>query len=407
MIILILLSAQFLNIYFAHHLTKKKFSYLVICNVILLLNLIGSLINESEEYHSYQASLYLVAFSLLMNIGAKINNIFTSTKLNVCMEYKICSENNWKLENEISTKIILIAFISFFTITLYFYSRYGIPLFFEDLNYARTVVQKEAHIYYRFFLYFMPISSALLYTKYKIFNNDKDRNLFFISFAITALVLLSLGYKGYVIWYIAFLIMLMNIYSDRIFKYAIILGLVGIISGVVATTYMYSSNLIDSFDLLLRRATRVSAYGYNVAFYELYPQLSNVKIGNSALNQFLAEWKFGSNNKMAEYSMGITTTIAGALLIYLGKAGALLSAPLIGFIMQQVYFLNFKYKVSPLLSVFYLYLSYTFVGVVNRGTIQNVFILPVLSLFLLAALYIATDATLKGTGRYRFNKIHT
>ncbi|SCZ67302.1 oligosaccharide repeat unit polymerase [Thiohalomonas denitrificans] len=403
MVIWFLIVAQIGNIYIAYRVTKKSFSYLVLCNSILLLNLIGSIINEIEKYDTHEASTYIVAFGFLLSAGAFLQNLLINKRLRKAMNFEMRSANS--AYNELNAKVIMYALLLFFVAAIYFYASYGMPLFFEDLKYARRDVQKDAHLFYRIFLYFIPISSAMLYVRYKIYNNKTDRNLFVVFFCVTALLLLSLGFKGYVLWYVVFIIMLMNVYSDDVFKYALMLAVVGLLSGVVATSFMHSSDASESMDLLLMRSTQIAAYGYNMVFYELYPQLSFLSIGDSNINRFLAEWKFGKDDNMAVHSMGITITIVGALLVYLGKAGVLLAAITLGFLLQYVYFLAFKYRVSPLFGVFYLYLTFVFVGLVTRGTLQTVLSQPVLSLLLLMVFYVVLQATLKGDGKYVFNRV--
>ena len=52
-----------------------------------------------------------------------------------------------------------------------------------------------------------------------------------------------------------------------------------------------------------------------------------------------------------------------------------------------------------------MYLTFSFVGVVARGTVVTVFYQAILSLFLLFIFYIFLQAFLSGSGKYKYTKI--
>mgnify|MGYP006435714523 CR=1 FL=1 len=405
MMISFFIVAQILNIYIAWRITKIFYSYLTISSLVLFLILIGSLINEFETYNTYEASLYLLLFNFLINAGAFCQSLLSKNTLNYAMNYKACGGNSRLLVNDLDLKIIIAALLIFFIVALYFFTTYGAPVFYDDLKFARRDIQKETFIFYRFFQYFIPISTAILYARYRIYDEKITKYIFIVCCFIALLILFGLGYKGYILWYLVFLLMLANVYSDNLFKISLGVFMLSLFAASLTTILIYSVSTSESLGLLLVRSTTIAAYGYNIVFYELYPELGNVNFAGKDLQFFLAEWKFG-NNSMSQNSMAITTTLPGALIVYFGKLGALLLAPAIGFIMQSFYVSIFKYKFSPLLVVFYVYLTFSFVGVVARGTVINVFFQAIASLLLIFVFYVFLQAFLKGSGKYKYNKIH-
>jgi len=405
MTFIFLVAAQIINIFVSFKLTKKWANYLVISNVIIFFNLVGSLINEQNIYFSHESSIYLVAFSLIMNAGAYGYNLINGSRLRRFSKLNLEGLSKLIKFNEIYIYILIASLVVFFGFSVFFFYHYGIPLFMEDLHYSRRAVQTESYLFYRIFLDMMPITTIILYAKYRIYDDKLAGKLFLVSFALVSFVLILLGFKGFVLWYTVVIIMAINIYSDNIYKIILIMAGIGIASGLLITTYMYSVGISGAFDKFLLRLTQVSAYGYNIMFYEFYPVAQKINTMPFNLNQFLAEWKFGKNSNMAIYSTGLTVTIVGALMFYIGKVGSLLAAFVAGFAMQHVYFLILKYKTSPLFMTYFLYLSYTFVAVVNRGTIVTAFTQPITTLSLLVLFYIIITALYSKELKYRFVKI--
>tara|TARA_A100001015_G_scaffold281050_1_gene343915 strand:- start:987 stop:2210 length:1224 start_codon:yes stop_codon:yes gene_type:complete len=396
---------QIINIFLAWRITKSFYSYLTVSSLIFFLILIGSLINESEKYNSHEASLYLIIFNFLINAGAFCYSLLTKNTLNKAMKYELAEAGSRISVNELDLKLITAALLSFFLVALYFFNTYGAPIFYDDLKYARREVQDEAFIFYRFFQYFIPISTAVLYARYRIYNEKITKYILIFCVFITLLILLGLGFKGYILWYLVFLLMVASVYQKNLLRLSIVGALLSISAATTTASFIFSVSLSEAFKLVLIRSTSIAAAGYDIVFYELYPELSNVNFDGRKLNLFLAEWKFG-NNKMAQNSMGITTTLPGAMMVYFGKVGGLISAPVTGFIMQSLYVSIFKYRLSPLLVVSYTYLTFSFVGVVARGTVITVFFQAILSLILLFVFYLFSQAFLSGSGKYRYTKIN-
>lgn len=395
---------QLLNVYIAWRITRLFASYLTISSLVFCLILIGSMTNELERYNSHEASLFLIFFNFLINAGALCKLLITKKAFDNTMQYPVQEVDCRVSGNELDLKIITAALLLFFMLAIYFFATYGAPIFYDNLRFARREIQKETHVYYRFFLYFIPISTGILYARYKVYKEKITKYLFIFTSSMTLLILLGLGFKGYVLWYLVFLLMLVSVYSNNFFKFSLMAFTLSLFAASYTASLMFSVPIAKSFELILIRSTVIAAYGYNMIFYELYPQISNVSFEAKSLNFFLAEWRYG-NGEMSKHTMGITSTLPGALIMYFGKLGALLLAPVIGFIIQSFYVSIFKYKLSPLLVVSYMYLTFSFVGVVARGTVVTVFYQAILSLLLLFIFYIFLQAFLSGSGKYKYTKI--
>lgn len=399
----ILVAAQCLNIAASFWITKRLVTYLVLSNVIVLFNLIGSLMNENAIYHSIEASLFLVLFAFLLNAGAYMCDLLKGGDLKryLKVEPRVVSAGAGR--REVSTKILVAAMGGFFLITLYFFYSKGIPLFMDDLKYARKEVQEDAFIYYRFFLHFMPITTLILYSRYCVHKESKAGYYFVLCFVLLSVTLFLLGYKGYLLWYAVLVLMMINLYNENIYKNIALMAGLGFFGGVVVTSYMYSISIEEALYFFVVRATQISAYGYNILFYEYYPYAARVNELPSNLNTYLAEWKYGVDSNMAEYSMGLTITIVGALILYLGKFGAMVAALLLGALMQLIYVVMVKMKCSPLFVTFLLYVTYIFVGVVNRGTTVTVLTQPVVSLIAISLLYMVATMVLGKSHTYAYS----
>lgn len=403
----LLIISHMINIAVSIKLTGKIFSYLALSNVIVLFNLIGTLANEYQIYHSHEASLLLVLFASVLNFGAFIYNSLFGKRLRKAISASVNSCGLQLASNELDIRVVIASLLAFFCAAGMFFYTVGIPLFMDDLAFARRDVQEGANLYYRIFLYMIPVSTLILYVKYKVYDDAKLKNYFVIFFSLTSSLLLMLGYKGYVLWYVVLVLMIMNIYTNKIYKQVMLLFCVGLFFAVIATSVTYQVSYSDALKLLILRSTQVSALGYNIAIYELLPVVDIMGSIPLDLNSFLAVWKFGNNSDLALHSMGITITLIGALVIHLGKLWALFLTFLIGFVMQYLYYLTMKYKSSPLLIILPVYITYVLVGVVNRGTIQNVLIQPIPTLVILVSLYMLLDALLSGDFRYSYTKVRT
>lgn len=400
----LVIGAHLLNIVFAIKITNKLFSYLSLSNLLIAPVVYGSLVNEKEIYSSNESSVFLVLVMFLLNMGAFFWNITIQKNLKINFVSKVQSTQGMGWVPELSRLNLLFFFLSFIISVILFFYIHGIPLFFDNLLFQRRGIQQETFLFYKIFLVLGPFLSLLIYSTYRIYNLNFFRYLFFICGVSIVITLTLLGYKGYAVWYVLLIIMIMNVFGMKLLI-PVILTMTGICMSILVTMIMYDFVVVDAIGMLIKRSTTIAAYGYNIVYYEMYPQLPSLNFQGKSLNQFVTIWKYGRFSDLAELGMGITTTIAGGLIVYLGKPLAVVAAPLIGFLMQSVYHKVYKYQLSPLLSSVFLYLGYTFIGVVVRGTVDNVWFEVVLFYLIFSSLILFIECCLRQTSIVRFRRI--
>lgn len=400
--------SQFVNIYISYKITKKIFSYLILIQIVMLANMVGCIFLESTIYDNNSASLYLIIFSFLLNIGASLHNFVSKKKpvYSVNLESKLY-QNDLYNQNISKYHFITIATIISQLTAISFFIIYGIPLLAGNPDLARIKFQEfgSSNIYYRVFLYVLPTLTIATVPVWKTLNRNKVKWFLIYSFSFTTGILLFLGYKGYVLWFVILMCMTLNIYLDNsaMLRIGILLITIGISIGVIVTTLTIEGDLVEGFYKLIERATTISSKGYAILIYEFIPVdiNENISVENN-LNRYLAVWKYGEKSKMAMYSLSLTVTIVGSLIYYFGIYGMMIISIIIGFVLQHIYYIVFSYMMNPILTAILIQILFTFVGVSNRGLTENFIYQPMLTILAMLTTFIFSIGVLNRKLKFIF-----
>jgi hypothetical protein len=293
--------------------------------------------------------------------------------------------------------------------TFLFYYIYGIPILSDNIEIARVEFQKLpfAFFFYRINQIAMPFLSIILLSFAYIYNKKEYYILFIVIFTINVVILFTLGFKGYILWYIILILMTINLYKrgSEIRKVSVILILIALIAVVISTENIYHfNNYSRIFSKVIQRFTITNAGGYCILMNEMIPAEGEKNL-NESLNSYLWKWKFGSNTKKAEVDMRLTITITGSLIYYTGFYGFIILTFIFGYLIHYLNILCFKYLNEPVILTTIVYFIYSFLGVINRGLSIYFFTFTLSSLIFMFFSYLSLYVLLNHNPTIRVKRI--
>jgi hypothetical protein len=395
---------QVINLLIAYKISDRLFNFLNLSQLVLTLNLSGILIASSvvQSFDNiYLTSIYIVLYSFLFNLGVIIFNVSYRGRVKLFYDYE--NENYIRLIRKHSLLPVLFSFIVFLIAASYFFVSKGVPLLENDLYFARKSYTEGSIIFYRIFLYAMPVISSVSVAYYLLIGNNIAKYLAIFSFLVTSLVLLMLGYKGFVLWFIVLIMMVFSLYKKSNYKHYFYLLFIGFSTALIITQATYGYEVYDAILKVFERATVTASGGYRILIEEYLP-LHAGDVFEGQLQQYLTVWKFGNYSDLALNEMSLTITSVGAAIFHFGLPGLLIMPIFIGYVGQYFDCKALQYKYTPINAVFFIYMTYVLIGFTARGYIYNIFLLPILSLCI-TWLSFSLLVSLQNNGKFKFIRI--
>jgi len=363
---------QIINLFWAIRISRNVVSFAFLANVILTLNLIGSIVLAKLVYYeNLRSSLYLLFLSSMINIGVFLANYIFRRYPN---EQIVGLEKRNLLWSRTYLISIRIYFFIAVLVTVLFFTTTGIPVLSEDLELTRKAftLTEGANFYYRVTDIAMPMLAAAAITLcFGRVPYGKYRRNVVILLIITATTLLLLGFKGKVLWFMVLSMMTVSLYIEGklLRKWVIILSALGVISGIVVTQLIYEAGPIRALVKLIQRSTIDAAGGFNILVYEYLPRVGRSDV-EGRLQNYLFEWKFPGSARTELGAFGLTVTLAGSLIYYFGIAGLVLGI-IFGFVGRLFELIAYRKRRNPILAAGCIYITYSMLGLLNRGVSSN------------------------------------
>ncbi|MCC5922418.1 MAG: oligosaccharide repeat unit polymerase [Crocinitomicaceae bacterium] len=259
----------------------------------------------------------------------------------------------------------------------------------DNLRESRTLLKFGSGLFSRVILHGIPILAGIFICIYF----ERKNKYYLIIPALSLLIILLTGYRGFVIWTLLYFMMISNRFKRiKIYNAKIGFALLFILSFSVFLTKQYFTN--STYEVaaskFIERVFISNVYGYNILLNN-YMDTHNIGVTEvSDLPSDLFTYEFGSGGYLVDLGAELTVTLPGMSYALGGYLLTVLFAIFIGSISGYLERKNLN-STDALHIAVRTFVLFSFITLINRGYIFNFLTIAMVSLVFVYVLILVSS----------------